>query len=238
MDAGQRGHHIFQRFDEEIEDLRNQVLSMGGLVELQTSDALRAVVEGDAALGEEVADKDPRVNAMEVKIDEACARMLARRQPAARDLRFVVTVIKTITDLERIGDEAGKIGRIAVDLASFERPRSQYVEIQNLGGRVREMLHGALDAFARTDAEAAWEVARQDARVDQEYESILRQMITFMMEDPRTIRRVMDVVWAVRSIERIGDHSKNICEYVIYMVRGKDVRHTSIDRMEDIAKGS
>lgn len=237
MDLGQRGHHIVQRFDEEIEDLRNQVLSMGGLVELQTSDSLRAVVEGDASLGAEVDDKDPRVNAMEVKIDGACARMLARRQPAARDLRFVVAVIKTITDLERIGDEAGKIGRIAVELATLERPRSQYVEIQNLGARVRQMLHGALDAFARTDAEAAWEVARQDARVDLEYESILRQLMTFMMEDPRTIRRVMDVIWAVRSLERIGDHSKNICEYVIYMVKGKDVRHTSMDSMRSIATG-
>ncbi len=237
MDPESRSQHTFHRFDSEIDDLRNQVLGMGGLVEQQIADALCAIFDGDATLGQKVDQKDPRVNALEVKIDQECARMLVRRQPAAGDLRFVVAVIKTITDLERIGDEAGKIGRLAMELASMERPRNEYAEIHNLGARVRSMLNGALDAFARTDAEAAWEVARQDHLVDRDYEGVLRQLIIFMMEDPRTIRRVMGVIWTVRALERIGDHSKNICEYIIYMVKGQDVRHISIDEMEGVAKG-
>jgi len=175
---------------------------------------------------------DYQVNNMEITIDDECSRILATRAPAAGDLRVIVAIIKTITDLERIGDEGEKIGYIASRLATMERPADKYREIKHLGRIVSEMVHHALDAFARMDAEAALAVARQDRVVDEEYESIQRQCITFMMEDPRSIRRALDVMWIVRALERIGDHAKNICEYVIYMVHGKDVRHTKLDDVE------
>jgi phosphate transport system protein len=179
---------------------------------------------------------------MEVSIDEECSRILATRAPAAGDLRLIVAIIKTITDLERIGDEGEKIGYIASRLATMERPADKYREIKHLGRIVAEMVHAALDAFARMDAEAALRVARQDRVVDEEYESIQRQCITFMMEDPRSIRRALDVMWIVRALERIGDHAKNICEYVYYMVYGKDVRHTKLEDVErdlrDRARGA
>jgi phosphate transport system protein len=170
---------------------------------------------------------------MEVAIDEECSRILATRSPTAGDLRVVVAIIKTITDLERIGDEGEKIGLLASRLATMERPENKYREIKHLGRLVSTMVHEALDAMARLDADSAFRVAHMDRVVDEEYEAIHRQCITFMMEDPRTIRRVLDVMWVVRSLERIGDHAKNICEYVIYMVHGKDVRHT---RLEDIER--
>jgi len=183
-------------------------------------------------LGEQVARGDQKVNAMELAIDDDCSRILATRSPAAGDLRLIVAVIKTITDLERIGDEAQKIGYIGSRLAAVERPADRYREIKHLGRIVADMVHESLDAFARMDAEAAVKVAKQDRLVDEEYEAIQRQCITFMMEDPRTIRRALDVLWVARALERIGDHAKNVCEYVVYMVFGKDIRHLAIEDVE------
>ncbi len=225
--------HISRQYNAELEDIRSLVLQMGGLVEQQIDQAIIALAKGDIALAEEVVTNDYKVNKLEVAIDEECNQIIARRQPAAGDLRLVVAVIKTITDLERIGDEAEKIARMAVRLATEERPKNNYIEIQALGNHVRQMVHDALDAFARLDTVAALRVAREDTLVDKEYEGVMRQMITFMMEDPRTITRMLNVMWASRALERIGDHASNICEYVIYLVKGKDVRHT---RLEDIEK--
>ncbi len=218
--------HISQRYNKDLEDLRNRVLNMGGLVENQLAEAIRAVVTGDSELGLKVAGDDYKVNRLEVNIDEECSRILATRAPAAGDLRLIVAIIKTITDLERIGDEAEKIGFLASMLASMDRPADSYRELKNLGNHVLHMVRDAMNAFARLDVAAAQAVVREDEDVDEEYDAITRQGITFMMEDARSIKRVMNVTWAARALERIGDHAKNICEYVIYMVEGRDVRHT------------
>jgi phosphate transport system protein len=228
MEASKFTDHISRRFNKDIEDLRNTVLSMGGLVETQLSLAIAAIVSGDSELGLQVAKDDYKVNNLEVDIDEECSRILATRAPAAGDLRLIVAIIKTITDLERIGDEAEKIGFLASKLAGMDRPPDSYRELKNLGSHVSHMLRDAMNAFARLDVNEALEVVREDELVDDEYDAITRQCITFMMEDPRSIKRVMNVTWAARSLERIGDHAKNICEYVIYMVEGKDIRHTDI----------
>ncbi len=228
MQASDLTDHISRRFNKDLEDLRNLVLSMGGLVEAQLSKAIDAVVSGDSELGLQVANDDYRVNDLEVSIDEECSRILATRAPAAGDLRLIVAIIKTITDLERVGDEAEKIGFLASRLAAMDRPTDSYRELKNLGNHVSHMLRDAMNAFARLDVDAAMNVIREDELVDHEYEAIQRQCITFMMEDPRSIKRVMNVTWAARSLERIGDHAKNICEYVVYMVQGRDVRHTQL----------
>jgi len=232
METTDLSHHILSRYNEDLQGLRSGVLLMGGVVEQQVQNGVKALYAGDSRLGDEVARQDYRVNALEVAMDEDCSRILATRNPTASDLRLVVTVIKTITDLERIGDEAEKLGQIATRLASLERPADRYREIRHLGGLVGEMVHGALDAFARMDSEAALAVARRDRVVDEEYEAIQRQCITFMIEDPRSIRRALDVMWVARALERIGDHAKNICEYVVYLVMGKDIRHRSIEDVE------
>jgi phosphate transport system protein len=232
MDVTNLGPHISRRFNEDLEGVRSRVLQMGGFVEQQLAKGVAALIEANSQLGEEVARGDHQVNEMEVAIDEECSRILATRNPAAFDLRMIVAIIKTITDLERIGDEAEKIGYIASRLATMERPADRYREIKHLGRLAQQMVHDALDAFARLDADAALKICREDRVLDDEFESIQRQCITFMMEDPRTIRRALDVLWVARSLERIGDHAKNICEYVVYMVHGKDIRHTSLDDVE------
>jgi phosphate transport system protein len=204
---------------------------MGGLVEQQIVDATRALMEGDSALAEMVSAMDKVVNAHEVAIDEECCYILARRQPAAIDLRTVYALIKTSTQLERIGDEAAKIARLAAQLCRSNRDGMPLVQVGNLSRRVSELVRGALDAFARLDAESALGVVRGDDSVDLEYEGLIRQCITHMMEDPRQIGVVMDILWSLRSLERIGDHACNIAEYVIYLVKGKDVRHVSLESM-------
>jgi phosphate transport system protein len=224
--------HISKQFDAELEAVRSRVLQMGGLVEEQIVKAVEGLASGDIEALDRVIEDDHRVNAMEVGRDESCSQIIARRQPAASDLRLVMAIIKTITDLERIGDEVEKVGNIAARLATMEKPADNYREIRHLGRLVTEMVHDALHAFARLDADEAFEVARRDRKVDEEYEAVQRQSITFMMEDPRSIRRALEIMWVVRALERIGDHAKNICEYTVYMVHGKDIRHLSIEDAE------
>lgn len=233
LDKTHLSEHISTQFNEDIESIRERVLAMGGLVEENLANAVTALVDSKGELGAEVAKLDWRVNAAEVSIDEECNTILARRQPAATDLRLIVAIIKTITDLERIGDEAKKIAKMAVKLSEQDRPATGYKEVQHLGEAVSRMLDNSLDAFARLDSKAAIEVVESDMEVDREYESIMRQCITFMMEDPRSIKRVMDLVWAVRAMERVGDHAANIAEYVIYLVEGKDVRHIKAEELSE-----
>lgn len=230
--------HTLKQFDTELEEIRSRVLQMGGLVEQQIMRAIEALTNGHVGLAREVMDNDHRVNALEVAIDEECSTVIARRQPAAKDLRMIMTVVKTITDLERIGDEAAKIARMTLSLYSSDRPTvPRAAEIQHVADIALGMLRNALDAFARLDLAVAAKVVRQDEQVDSEFKAILRQLITFMMEDPRTISHALDILFIAKSIERIGDHSKNMSEYVVYLVKGKDVRHTSVETLEREALG-
>lgn len=230
------GQHISQQYNKELEDVRNLVMLMGGLVEEQLSKSIDALVHGNDELAEEVIKGDDKIDQLEKQIDEECTHILAKRQPAASDLRLVMAIVKTITDLERIGDDSERIARMALDLSKQGTDSRKLIGFEHLGIEVAKNLHDALDAFARMDAEAAAETARRDIKVDAEYEALMRQLITFMMEDARDIPRVLDVIWSARSLERIGDHARNICEYVVYLVKGTDVRHVSLDQMERAAK--
>lgn len=232
MATSQIPHHISQQFDKELNDLRSNVLIMGGLVEDHLVKVLEALGKSDSELAEYVATNDYKVNSMEVAIDEECTDILLRRQPAAGDLRLVLAISKTITDLERIGDEVEKVGRMALSLTTSETPKAYYIGIIAMGNHVKRMLHDVLDAFARMDSAAAFQVAKQDPEVDEQNDAIMRQLITYMMEDPRSITQVLHAVMAVRAFERIGDHTNNIGENIIYFVEGKDVRHTSLEDIE------
>lgn len=225
-------HHISKQYDHELLAIRNRVLTLGGLVEAQVEAAVNALLESDIELAERVISDDYKVNTLEVAIDEECTQILALRQPAARDLRLVVAVIKTITDLERIGDEAKRIARIAVDLVDHFPKKNQLTDLQQLAQHARQMLRQCLDAFARIDVDAALRVVQQDRQVDREYESIMRQQITYMMEDPRAIPVSLNIMWSARALERVGDRACNICEYLIYYAMGKNIRHISIDEVE------
>lgn len=225
--------HISKRFDQELEDIRNQVLTMGGLVETQVTHGIQCLVESDSALAQRVVESDFDINRMEVDIDERCLQILARRQPAASDLRLVVAIIKTISDLERIGDQAQKLGKNQLELLEAGVTTSTFVKIEHMGKLVSENLHRALDAFARMDVQDALDTINRDKKVNREFDSLSRELITHMMEDPRTIKSALRISWSARALERIGDHANNICEYVVFLVQGKDVRHTeAIDELD------
>ena len=218
-------NHIMTQFDEELEEIRTQLMEMGGKVEQQLKNSIQAVIKADSSLAEEVIREERLVDEMEVDIDEACILIIARRQPAASDLRFVMMVTKAINDLERIGDEARKIANHAVILSEQDGLSQGYKEVRHLGDSVSSMLANALDAFARWDVDAAMKTLKEDAQVEIDYKSALRELVTYMMEDPRSISRAINILWVVRSLERIGDHSKNLCEQIVYVVKGKDIRH-------------
>jgi phosphate transport system protein len=233
MDKMHIDQHISQQFNSDLEALRTELMEMGGLVEQQVADATKALEFADKELAEKVVNTEPAVDKHEVSIDEHCTDVLARRQPAASDLRLVLAVSKAIRDLERVGDEAKKVALMALALCESGQSPKGYLELRHIATSVQSMLHDSLDAFARYDVEKALQVAAEDKNVDREYTSALRELVTYMMEDPRSIGRVMNIMWSLRALERIGDHARNIAEHVIYLVKGKDVRHVSLN---DLAK--
>ena len=228
MDKLNLTKHISSQFNDEIEQVRNHVMAMGGLIEQQLSDALTAIANSDAELAQRVIANDLLVNDWEIKIDAECTRIIAKRQPAASDLRLIMAIIKAISDLERIAKVA---------LESFSSAQQDLlINLENMGRHVAQMLHEVLDAFARMDVESALAVYKEDKKVDREYEAITRQLMTYMMEDPRSIPKIMNVLWSARSLERIGDRCKNVSEYVISFVKGRDVRHSDEDSLEQKAR--
>jgi phosphate transport system protein len=225
--------HTLKQFDAELEAVRARVLQMGGLVEEQIVRAMESLANGNVQMAARIVEDDHRVNALEVAIDEECSTIIARRQPAAVDLRMLMMVVKTITDLERIGDEAAKIARMTQLIYEADRPFVPRTnDIRHMADAALAMLRSALDSFARLDLAVAAKVVRQDDRVDESFRGILRQLITFMMEDPRTISHSIEILFIAKALERIGDHAKNMSEYVVYMVKGKDVRHTGPEGVE------
>lgn len=230
--------HISTQFNTELEGVKNHLLEMGGSVERQLNNAIDSMVVMNIDDAQLVIDRDHFINQMEVSIDEECSHILARRQPAASDLRLVLAVTKITTDLERIGDEAAKIARQAIRLSEVSPSPSNYVEFRHIGSSVLDMLKKVLDAFARLDVELAVEVIKSDRMVDNEFRSAMRSLVTFMMEDPRAIGAVLNEVWALKGLERIGDHTSNIAEHIIYLVRGLDVRHVELEELVSQVKES
>ena len=233
MDITSHTHHISQQYNIELEAIRTHLSEMGGMAQRQVNDAIQSLIDADVERAEQVVRADSRVNSMEMSIDEECIRILARRQPAASDLRLVIAVTKAITDLERVGDEAAKIARLAIDQHKNGLSPRGYIEVRHIGGLVSRMLQDALDAFARMDVEMAINVVQADRTVDMEYSTAMRELMTFMMEDSRSISRVLNIMWCLRALERIGDHSRNLAQYIIYLVNGHDVRHASLDAIEE-----
>ena len=225
--------HLSKQFDVDLEKLRSHMLQMGGLIESQILTAIEGFYTGDIKALEQVIENDRRVNGYEVNIDIECSHIIARRQPAASDLRMIMGVSKAVTDLERVGDEAKKIAVVSKQIHESGRLQvPRLVDVRRTGSIVVGMLRKALDAFARLDSVAAAEVIRDDAAIDEAFRGMMRQLITFMMEDPRTITTALEIVWVARALERMGDHSKNMAEQVIYIVKGTDVRHTNFEDVE------
>ena len=233
MDNHNLKRHISGQFNTELDNIRNRVLLMGGLVEKQLTDAIVAISTLEQPLAEAVIANDAKVNAFEVLIDEEGTRIIAKRQPAAGDLRLIFAISKTVTDLERIGDEAIKLSKNAIQMSEADSSPRQFVELRNLGERVKTMLGLALDAYARMDVDEALRIIQTDKLIDEEFDNISRLLITRMMEDPREIKNSLRISHCARALERIGDHSKNICEFVVYLVKGKDVRHGNMGVLEE-----
>ncbi len=225
------GEHSSRQYDHELEAIRSRVLQMGGLVETQLKTAMDAFERMDMECADNAIGADDRVDEMQLEIDRMVNNVIARRQPAASDLRLIMGVAKTITDLERTGDEASKIARAAKWLQEKGNAArlSRIPGIRVSGDAAAQMLRGALDAFARLDAQAAAAIIGEDQGVDEHFRAILRQLVTFMMEDPRSISAALDTVWVAKAIERVGDHAKNIAEHVIFIAQGADVRHAPPD---------
>lgn len=232
MTRNEYQHHISEQFNRELATVRNHLMDMGGLVEEQVRDAMDSLLEGSESLAEKVMTREEQVNHFDVMIEEECSRILVKRQPAASDLRMIISISRAVSDLERIGDESQRIARMVQKILRDGEPRQGYQEAENLSRQVRDMLHHALDSFARFDATRAVEVAAEDQKVDREYRSAIRALVTFMMEDPRSISSSLNTIWTLRSLERIGDHARNLCEHVIYLVQGQDVRHLSTEEMK------
>jgi phosphate transport system protein len=231
IDKDVHSHHISQQFNNELDEVKTHMLEMGGLVELQVREAIAALIDADSEKAETIKLNDNKINAMEVSIDEECTGILARRQPAASDLRLVIAISKSVIDLERIGDEAGKIATQAIQLTEKGESPHGYKEIRHIGNHVAYMVRDALDAFARFDIDMALAVAKEDKLVDEEYGSSIRSLITYMMEDPRSISQMINVLWALRSLERVGDHARNIAQHIIYLVKGRNVSHVGIKEL-------
>lgn len=229
--------HTNKQFHSDLETTRSLFLQMGGLVETMVKDGMEALSTGDLALVERVREREKEVNRLEVDIDERIGFLIARHQPAAIDLRLLLSISKMLTDMERCGDEAEKVAKVARRLHESNTFYTPVVELSHMATHVAGMIRDALDAFAREDPLHAARVVRNDKEVDKEWKASLRHIITYMMEDPRTITASIDLIFIARALERIGDHAKNMAERVIYMVRGDDVRHTGVKNTERLARG-
>lgn len=225
--------HTSKEFDKELEAIRTNVLELGGLVEGMIRSALRGLEEADVPLLKDVLHREKQVNRMEVEVDDKCNHVIARRQPTAYDLRFVLTCMKMVRDLERIGDEAEKIARMALYIHESNSPFTPRVELSSMYDLVLRMMRQSLDGFARNDSSKLADVIREDISVDDQFRNTLRLLISYMIEDSRTISRSIDLLFIAKALERIGDHSKNMSEHVVYMVKGLDVRHQDV---EEVAK--
>lgn len=228
--------HSSKQFNEDLEGLRTDFLTMGGIVERQVEDAITGLLNQDVDRAESARELDRETNEYERKIDAKCTQIIALRQPTAVDLRLVISINRAVADIERIGDEATRVAKQAIDLANSETSTKGLQEVRHIGQLVSEMLKDVLTAFARRDMELAYDVVKRDNKVDREYQSAMRSLVTYMMEDSRSISSVLNVIWVLRALERIGDHSCNLAEQLIYQVSGADVRHMSTDQVRDIVE--
>jgi phosphate transport system protein len=229
--------HLSTQFDSELTSVSSQVMEMGGLVESQIRQAIYSLAQFNMEAAQQVSANESRVNAMEIEIDHALSSIIARRQPTARDLRLLMAISKTTANLERVGDEAEKIARMVCSIIQSGAPRSlPSLELRVAADLALGLLNKALDAFARLDVNAAVTILKEDDLIDQEFDGFVRKLVTYMMEDPRTISPSLDLLFLAKAIERIGDHSKNIAEFIIYVVKGEDVRHTSMEKIESVIR--